>query len=49
MLEALSGVRGISRERQAIPAWWSAAATTGALTMPTLHLERFHFTGRSRS
>jgi PmbA protein len=49
MVEALGDVRGISREREAIPVWWSAAANTGALTMPTVHLGRFHFSGRTES
>ncbi len=48
ILEAFEDLRGISRERQRIPPWWSAA-DTGALTMPTLHLGKFRFTGRSKA
>jgi predicted Zn-dependent protease len=46
LLEALGDVRAISRERERVPAWWSPATNTAALTMPTLHLGKFHFTGR---
>lgn len=48
MVEALRDVRAISRERVACPSWWSETAQTGALTMPTLHLGSFRFTGVSR-
>jgi predicted Zn-dependent protease len=49
MVEAFRDVRGISREREILPAWWSPVANTGAMTMPTLHLGHFHFTGRTES
>ena len=47
MVDAFSNVKTISRERQVIPVWWSEAANTGALTMPTLHIGSFHFTGKT--
>jgi predicted Zn-dependent protease len=47
MVDAFSEVRAISREREVIPVWWSEAANTGALTMPTLNIKRFHFTGKT--
>ena len=47
MVEALRHVKAISREREIIPSWWSEASNTGGLTMPALHLGRFHFTGKT--
>jgi predicted Zn-dependent protease len=47
MIEAFRNVKRISRERQVIPSWWSEVSNTGAFTMPTLHLGRFHFTGKT--
>jgi PmbA protein len=47
LVEALNDVRAISRERVPVASWWSATTDTGAITMPTLHLGRFHFSGRT--
>lgn len=47
MVEAFRDVRALSREAQTIPTWWSDAANTGAFTVPSVHLGRFHFTGRT--
>ena len=44
LLEALNHVRGISRERECIA---DPAQDFGASVMPTLHLAKFRFTGRS--
>jgi predicted Zn-dependent protease len=49
MVEAFRDVRAVSREREVIPAWWSPVANTGAITMPAVHLGRFHFSGRTES
>lgn len=49
MVDAFSRVKAISREREAIPCWWSPLANTGAFTMPTLHIDGFHFSGRTGS
>ncbi|MBI3323922.1 MAG: TldD/PmbA family protein [Candidatus Omnitrophica bacterium] len=46
MLAAFSSVKGISRERQLIA---DPAQELGCAVMPTVHLERFTFTGRSRA
>lgn len=42
ILRAFSGVKGISKERVLIPAWWDAV---GCLAVPTFHLESLKFTG----
>ncbi len=47
LVEALNDVRAISRERIPVASWWSATADTGALTMPTMHLGKFHFSGKT--
>jgi predicted Zn-dependent protease len=47
LLDALSREAGITRERRAVAAWWSATSS-GGLLMPTVLLRRFRFTGRSR-
>ncbi len=47
MIEAFRNVKGISRERQVIPSWWSEVSNIGAFTMPTLHRGKVHFTGKT--
>ncbi len=46
LLEAFSHVRGISHERTLIA---DPSQDLGCALMPTLHLEKFHFTGRSET
>jgi len=42
ILEAFSRVGGITRQRRAVPVWWSPA---GAMLVPAILLRRFRFTG----
>jgi len=42
VLRAFSQVKGISKTRQLMPAWWDAI---GCLAVPTVHLGSFKFTG----
>ena len=42
VIRAFSQVKGISKDRRLMPAWWDAI---GCLTVPTIHLGSFKFTG----
>ncbi|MEO7995759.1 MAG: TldD/PmbA family protein [bacterium] len=44
VLESLNKVAGLSREREACPAWWGAA---GSYCMPTVLIRDFAFTGKT--
>jgi len=47
LLEALSRVDGITRERRAVANWWSLSSS-GGLLLPTVLLRNFRFTGATR-